>query len=91
MAMMNPATHMGMLTVLLRWHVEDPSDDVESNRNDVVFSFQENPNPLIDHPEWVACLFSGECGTPSPADLDGDGNVNAADLVVLLGSWGACE
>lgn len=27
-------------------------------------------------------------GTPCPADLDGNGSVNAADLAVLLGAWG---
>ncbi len=25
-----------------------------------------------------------------PADLDGDGNVGAFDLAVLLGAWGPC-
>lgn len=30
------------------------------------------------------------CATASGADLNGDGVVNAADLAVLLGSWGAC-
>ena len=39
--------YMGMLTVLLQWHVEDPVDDLEHDRNDVVFSFQENRNPFI--------------------------------------------
>ncbi|MCZ6653909.1 MAG: hypothetical protein O7D91_12895 [Planctomycetota bacterium] len=28
---------------------------------------------------------------PCPADLDGDGSVGAADLAMLLGSWGACS
>lgn len=27
---------------------------------------------------------------PSPADLDGSGSVNAADLSILLAAWGAC-
>jgi hypothetical protein len=26
----------------------------------------------------------------SPWDLDGDGQVGAADLAILLGSWGLC-
>lgn len=29
--------------------------------------------------------------TGNPADLDGDGVVGAADLAMLLGSWGSCE
>ena len=32
--------------------------------NDVVFSFQGNRNPFIDHPEWVECLFNDECEFP---------------------------
>ncbi len=34
-----------------------------------------------------------ECPEPveCPADLDGDGAVGAADLAMLLGSWGPCE
>lgn len=33
--------------------------------------------------------FPDECYPPAcPADLDGDGQVDAADLAVLLGSWG---
>ena len=66
-------------------------DDDELSRNDVVFIFQDNRNPFIDHPEWVACLFSGECGAECPQDLDGNGSVGASDLAILLGSWGPCE
>ncbi|MCZ6654090.1 MAG: endonuclease [Planctomycetota bacterium] len=86
-----PVAHMGMLSVLLQWHVEDPVDDLELNRNDVVFSFQNNRNPFIDNPEWVACLFLDECDAACPQDLDGDGQVEAFDLAILLGSWGPCE
>ncbi|MCZ6598592.1 MAG: endonuclease [Planctomycetota bacterium] len=56
-----PVAYMGILSVLLQWHLEDPVDDRERARNDVVYSFQGNRNPFIDHPEWVACLFEGNC------------------------------
>ena len=85
-----PIAYMGILSVLLEWHVEDPVDDVERNRNDVVFSFQNNRNPFIDHPEWAACLFADECDGDCPQDLDGDGLVGPVDLAQLLGSWGPC-
>ncbi|MCZ6653220.1 MAG: endonuclease, partial [Planctomycetota bacterium] len=75
-----PIAYMGILTVLLQWHVEDPVDDVERDRTDVVFSFQNNRNPFIDHPEWVVCLFIDECDAGCPQDLDGDGLVEAFDL-----------
>ncbi|MCZ6654104.1 MAG: endonuclease, partial [Planctomycetota bacterium] len=87
----HPVAHMGMLSVLLQWHEQDPVDDVERYRNDVVFSFQDNRNPFIDHPEWVACLFLDECDAACPQDLDGDGQVEAFDLAIVLGAWGPCE
>ncbi|MFZ9881038.1 MAG: hypothetical protein ACO3QC_06520, partial [Phycisphaerales bacterium] len=30
-----------------------------------------------------------DCTPSNPADLDGDGNVNGADLTILLGAWGS--
>ena len=53
---------MGMLSVLLQWHEQDPVDDLERHRNDVVFTHQGNRNPFIDHPEWVRCIFANDCG-----------------------------
>ena len=54
--------YMGRLSVLLQWHYEDPVDAFEMNKNSVVASFQGNRNPFVDHPEWVDCLFAGDCG-----------------------------
>lgn len=56
-----PVAYMGMLSVLLQWHLEDPVDDFERQKNDTVFAFQGNRNPFVDHPEWVDCLFLGNC------------------------------
>jgi len=53
--------YMGMLSVLLQWHGEDPVDDFERNGHEVVYGYQGNRNPFIDHPEWVDCLFLGSC------------------------------
>lgn len=53
--------YMGLLSTILRWHLEDPPDERERLRNDVVQSFQGNRNPFIDHPEWALCLFANEC------------------------------
>ncbi|MCA8968592.1 MAG: endonuclease [Planctomycetes bacterium] len=49
--------HMGLLSVLLAWHQEDPPDARECHRNDAVYAAQGNRNPFIDHPEWVALLY----------------------------------
>lgn len=49
--------YMGVLSVLLEWHREDPVDDQERRRNSVVYLFQRNRNPFVDHPEWVEIVF----------------------------------
>ena len=56
---------MGLLSVLLEWHEQDPVDLIELYRNDEVFALQENRNPFVDHPEWVECIFvvGGTCST----------------------------
>jgi endonuclease I len=64
--------YMGMRSVLVQWHIEDPVDARELARNDVVYSFQGNRNPFVDHPEWVAPLFGGQpllSGTPATLNL----------------------
>jgi endonuclease I/fibronectin type 3 domain-containing protein len=54
--------YMGMLSVLLQWHQQDPVDAKEISRNNVVASYQGNRNPFIDHPEWVECIWNASCG-----------------------------
>ena len=53
--------YMGLLSVLLQWHKEDPVDLVEIQHHETVASFQGNRNPFIDHPEWAACVFENVC------------------------------
>ena len=53
---------LGKLSSLLEWHVNDPVDDFEINRNDVIFGFQENRNPFIDHPNLVNFLWGENIG-----------------------------
>ncbi|WP_126967837.1 MULTISPECIES: endonuclease [Xanthomonas] len=51
--------YMGLLSTLLAWHQADPPDDAERARNQVIFSFQGNRNPFVDHPEWAtSSLFT---------------------------------
>jgi endonuclease I len=47
----------GIRSTLLQWHQDDPVDDFERNRNDVIYSYQGNRNPFIDHPNLVDYLW----------------------------------
>lgn len=50
--------YLGRLSVLKAWHVADPPDARERQRNDVIYAtYQHNRNPFIDHPEWVTAIW----------------------------------
>ena len=53
----------GKLSTLLQWHKEDPVDSFEIRRNDIIYSYQGNRNPYIDHPEYVEKIWSAATGT----------------------------
>jgi endonuclease I len=53
--------YMGRLSTLLQWHQQDPVDEAERLRNEVIQTYQGNRNPFIDHPEWVACIYQNVC------------------------------
>mgnify|MGYP003310047640 CR=1 FL=1 len=52
------------LSDLLKWNMLDPVDSFEMNRNNVVFRYQKNRNPFIDHPEYVNMIWGPGSGTP---------------------------
>lgn len=43
--------------LLMQWHVLDPVDDFEKNRNEVAYSIQGNRNPFIDYPEYANMIW----------------------------------
>lgn len=47
----------GKLSTLLQWNAQDPPDAFEINRNNVIYSYQHNRNPFIDHPEFVNLIW----------------------------------
>ena len=66
----------GVRSTLLEWHELDPVDDFERNRNDVIYSYQDNRNPFIDHPELVDFLWGDQQQTSWNSSLS-----NPAQLV----------
>lgn len=66
---------LAKLSTILAWHYQDPVSDREIYRNNVVYMFQKNRNPFIDHPEYVEYAFrdSGtytSTGTTNPEEPD---------------------
>ena len=53
---------LGKLSSLIQWHIDDPVDDFEINRNEIIFGFQQNRNPFIDHPNLVNFLWGESVG-----------------------------
>jgi endonuclease I len=49
---------IGDASFLLQWHESDPVDAFEFHRNEVIFSYQHNRNPFIDHPEIFNSYFN---------------------------------
>ncbi len=53
---------LGKLSSLIQWHYDDPVDDFEINRNEIIYGYQENRNPFIDHPNLVGFLWGENIG-----------------------------
>jgi endonuclease I len=47
------------LSMLIEWNIQDPISEKEINRNEAVYLFQNNRNPFVDHPEFVASIWGG--------------------------------
>ena len=52
----------GVLSDLLLWNELDPVDNFERKRNEVIFKYQKNRNPYIDHPEWISLIWGTNTG-----------------------------
>ncbi|WP_225034964.1 endonuclease [Winogradskyella sp. SM1960] len=52
----------GDLETLLEWHRNDPPDDFEMNRNNVIYEWQKNRNPFIDQPDMIEYIWGNMIG-----------------------------
>lgn len=50
------------MTMLLRWHEEDPVSEKEINRNNAVYSIQKNRNPFVDYPDFAEMIWDPSWG-----------------------------
>jgi endonuclease I len=53
----SPDPEHGKFSTLYEWHQQDPPDAFEINRNNVIYSYQNNRNPFIDHPEFLINIY----------------------------------
>ena len=96
-----PQPDHGKLSTLLDWHAQDPPDDFEMNRNEVVYDYQENRNPFIDHPEYVEEIWGEPTGIddknemfvsvfPNPVQkvLNINTNINTINTYSIIGMDG---
>lgn len=61
------------VNLLMKWHREDPVSQKELDRNEVVYKWQGNRNPFIDHPELAEYVWgtkTAEGWTPGGSSSD---------------------
>jgi hypothetical protein len=71
---------LGDLVTLLDWHRNDPPDDFEMNRNNVVYTWQFNRNPFIDQPDLIEYIW----GTMQGQNWDQNLSVGEANELQVL-------
>lgn len=50
------------LAMMLEWHQNDPVSAKETERNNAVYTYQQNRNPFIDHPEFALQIWGDPTG-----------------------------
>lgn len=70
---------MGKLSILLQWHEDDPVDEFEIRRNDIIFDHQGNRNPFIDHPE----LFEKVYDVITKVALENASKIKVIDIIII--------
>jgi len=72
---------LGKLSSLIQWHNDDPVDDFEINRNEIIYEYQENRNPFIDHPNLVNFIWGDNVGNNWNENL---GLNNLTDKLIIF-------
>jgi hypothetical protein len=53
---------IGDLATILTWNHTDPRDDYEMNRNNYIYTWQQNRNPFIDYPALADYIWGANAG-----------------------------
>lgn len=69
-------SQVGDINMFYQWHLADPVDAEESERNDEIFQYQGNRNPFVTNPEWVARAWGFDWSDTG----GGNGGGSATDL-----------
>ena len=54
------------LNMLLTWSAQDPVSQREIDRNNGIYTYQNNRNPYIDHPEYIQAVWNPTADTQAP-------------------------
>lgn len=70
-----------LLSDLLVWHEEDPVDDWERTRNDIIYyDYQQNRNPFIDNPEYAQLIW----GDPTTSSINHESLDQQKELLKII-------
>lgn len=50
-------TDLGRFSALIEFHYQDLPDSFKINRNNVIYSYQNNRNPFVDYPHFVELIW----------------------------------
>ncbi len=65
-----PSVDVPYLKLMIKWHNQDAVSQKEIDRNNAAYSFQNNRNPFVDHPEYVNQVWNSSCSTLSALPVD---------------------
>lgn len=74
------------VNLLVKWHNQDPPGAKEINRNNAVYGYQNNRNPFIDSPQYVAKIWGGAVAT-EPTNASNSFVVKSNTLNTALLGW----
>lgn len=76
------------LNILLTWCAQDPVSQREIDRNNAIYTRQNNRNPYIDHPEYVQLVWNLTPDTVAPTAASNLNITNFTDSTITL-NWTA--